>query len=114
MPKHLFERASGRFVAGGYMDLPTFDAATHGVVELAEFPNYQTQRWDAQAGALRDATPEELAADTTTRREGELEALAALKALAQVTWNFLPAATRPATFQEFWTAVKARYRALVT
>ncbi len=113
MHKHVYEKATGRFIQGGYFD-PPCDPETQGVIELpdaAPFPDYARQRWDEAAGALRDATPVERDAAATAEQDAEIDAVRAVKACARVAWEQLSAAQKTAfPWAQYWATVKTRYR----
>lgn len=74
--RHVYALTTGKFREGGYC-VPVYDPATEAVAELPDstpFPDYARQRWDAARKAVRDATPDELAADATAALEAEATA----------------------------------------
>ncbi len=74
MVKCLFDRISKLFKTGQRNDIP-HDPVTHIQIELADFPDKRTDRWDDGTG-IRAATQQELddfdAADVEKRAEGDL------------------------------------------
>ncbi len=111
--RHIYDKATGRFIQGGYFD-PSCDAATQGIIDLPDgtpFPDYRAQRVDVATGAIRLATADEIAAVDDAARDQEIDAVRAVKACARVAWEQLSAAQKAAlTWPQYWATVKARYR----
>ncbi len=111
--KHVYDKATGRFIQGGYFD-PPCDQETQGVVEFEDsdpFPDYRVQRVDVATRMIRAATADELAASDAAAKDQELDAGLAVKACARVAWEQLSAAQKAAlTWPQYWATVKSRYR----
>lgn len=73
MAKCIFDKATGQFINGARWDALPFDAATQVMLDLPDFPDVRTQRWDGATG-VRNATPAELTAYDTAQVDREATA----------------------------------------
>lgn len=110
MAKCLFERATGLYVGGTRYDDVPHDPATHVQVDLPDFPDRRTVRWNGLAG-VRPATTQEMsdydAALANAKEQAEFDGLKMLKAVALVIadlHNLTPAQVR--------NLIVAKYRSL--
>lgn len=87
MPKCIFDRATGRYVGGTRYDDVPHDPATHVQVEIPEFPDRRTIRWDGATG-IRAATVQEILDYDTeqvrVREQREFDDAKMLRAVALV------------------------------
>ena len=60
MIKCIFDQANGQYVGGSRHDIPEYDSGTQVLVELPDFPDRRTERWDGASG-VRAATAQEMA-----------------------------------------------------
>ena len=55
-----FRKADGCFIEGSRWDVPPHDDATEVVIDLPDYPDARTERWDGATG-VRAATTQEMA-----------------------------------------------------
>jgi hypothetical protein len=83
-----FDTATGLFVAGVSQGDPRDDPANQALIELPDYPDRRTERWDGADG-IRPATAQEIAdydeAEAQSAAVADIDGLKALKALAVET-----------------------------
>ena len=104
MVRCLFERSSGLYESGTRFDDIEHDPATHIQLDLPDYPDRRTERWDGLT-SIRQATAQELAdfdaiiqtdADITTLREAGKDIALVLTEL--VDWQLANTTMEPSDF----------------
>lgn len=85
--KCLFRRSDGMFVGGNRYDGIPHDPASHVQLDLSDYPDRRTERWDGAIG-VRVATAQEISdfddVEADTKAASDFDETKALKAL--VIW----------------------------